>query len=239
MARVIATLPSSRTAAGYHEHKRADQAILTQPRTGHVALNGYLSRFGRVDSPQCVRCGEVETVAHFLLRCPRFFAQRSTLRGRLRGQVLSVRTLLGVPKKLICIDGVRACDRSASGSASLLVSIHPTVVTLHCLLNSHTIPSISLFSLSLSPTSSLFTLGIFKSLTVHFGATNPFIIDHCQDFHQIPCLMHHPRPNRLAHHVSPHHVSTPLLRTSVCCPSKCLSHHGAFTWSSRYISKRL
>jgi len=39
--------------------------------------------------------------------------------------------------------------------------------------------------------------------------------------------------------LSPHHVSTLLLRTSVCCPSKCLSHHGAFARSGRYISTRL
>ena len=98
LARVISTSPSSRVAAGYRELKRADQALLTQLRTGHIALNAYLHRFGRVDSPQCLRCGEVETVTHFLLRCTRFSALRSTLRGQLRGQVMSVRTLLGVPK---------------------------------------------------------------------------------------------------------------------------------------------
>jgi len=97
-ARLIATPPSTRMAAGYRELKRADQAILTQLRTDHIALNAYLHRFGRVNSPRCLCCGEFETVTHFLLQCTRFSDLLSTLCGRLQGQVMSVRTLLGVPE---------------------------------------------------------------------------------------------------------------------------------------------
>lgn len=84
----------------YHGLKRAQAAVLTQLRTGHVALNHYLHRINAIDSPLCLRCGEPETVDHYLLRCSRFLAPRQALRGRLKGQVLSTRSLLGLRKNL-------------------------------------------------------------------------------------------------------------------------------------------
>lgn len=92
--------PSAQVPRMYNGLRRAHAAILTQLRTGHIALNHYLFRFGAVDSPLCTRCGEPETVDHFLLRCSRFLAPRQVLRGQLRGQVLSIHTLLGVRKNL-------------------------------------------------------------------------------------------------------------------------------------------
>lgn len=94
-SRFDTTPPSARVTRMYRGLKRGQAALLTQLRTGHVALNQYLHRIGAVDSPLCTRCGELETVDHFLLRCPRFLEPRQTLRGQLKGQILSARSLLG------------------------------------------------------------------------------------------------------------------------------------------------
>ena len=84
----------------YRPLSRAQAATLTQLRTGHVPLNHYLHRIHAIDSPNCVACNEPETVDHYLLRCPRFRAQRQVLRRQLNGQALSARSLLGVCKNL-------------------------------------------------------------------------------------------------------------------------------------------
>ena len=56
-------------------------AILTQLRTGHCGLNGYLSKVKKIESAKCDYCGyEKETVEHFLLECPQFQEQRIILR---------------------------------------------------------------------------------------------------------------------------------------------------------------
>ncbi|EJD33661.1 hypothetical protein AURDEDRAFT_44422, partial [Auricularia subglabra TFB-10046 SS5] len=73
------TPPSARVTRVYRSLNRGHAATLTQLRTGHVALNQYLHRIGAVGSPLCTRCGEIETVDHFLLRYARFVTQRGEL----------------------------------------------------------------------------------------------------------------------------------------------------------------
>ena len=51
-------------------------AKLVQLRTGHCALNSYLHRFGKRNSPTC-ECGYgKETVEHYLLECRKYKEQR-------------------------------------------------------------------------------------------------------------------------------------------------------------------
>ncbi|KAF8596392.1 hypothetical protein BDV93DRAFT_455060 [Ceratobasidium sp. AG-I] len=56
---------------------RARAALLFQLTTGHVALQAHLCRLRVVESNVCPHCGEApETVAHYLLRCRTFTAER-------------------------------------------------------------------------------------------------------------------------------------------------------------------
>ncbi|KAG8928197.1 hypothetical protein FRC01_006320, partial [Tulasnella sp. 417] len=58
-------------------------SILVQLRTGHIALNFYLHRFARHNTPLCPTCEEPETVEHFILDCARYRRERSTLMNKL------------------------------------------------------------------------------------------------------------------------------------------------------------
>ncbi|EJD36112.1 hypothetical protein AURDEDRAFT_43289, partial [Auricularia subglabra TFB-10046 SS5] len=55
---------------------RRSASLLTQLRTGHVGLHGFLARIKAVPSALCEVCRVPETVPHFLLQCPRFRLQR-------------------------------------------------------------------------------------------------------------------------------------------------------------------
>jgi len=94
-ARLDRTPPSAKVLRSCEGLKRDEQALLTQLRTGHVALNSYLRRIHVLDSPNCQVCNEPESVDHFLLRCRRFIVPPQDMRSKLRGQVLSLRSLLG------------------------------------------------------------------------------------------------------------------------------------------------
>lgn len=75
-------------------------AKLVQLRTGHCALNSYLHRFGKKDSPTC-ECGYgKETVEHYLMECRKYREQRKTLRKNVGMGRMKVRILLGNIKVL-------------------------------------------------------------------------------------------------------------------------------------------
>ena len=112
--RIDRTPPSAKVTRSYAGLKRDEMAILTQLRTRHVTLNAYLKRIKAVDSSLCQSCSEPETVDHFLLRCHRFRDARQVLRSKLRGQPLSLRTLLGMTRNLPALMSyVKATDRLA------------------------------------------------------------------------------------------------------------------------------
>ena len=69
---------------------RPEQRVMAMLRLGHSPLNRHRHRLGRADSPLCACGNEVETVSHFLLRCPRWGARR----GVMLSQVCS---LTGMP----------------------------------------------------------------------------------------------------------------------------------------------
>ncbi|KAL1657429.1 hypothetical protein GGF50DRAFT_36003, partial [Schizophyllum commune] len=71
---------------------------VTQLRSGHVGLNGYLARVKAVDSRMCSTCRVPETVEHFLLHCRRFQGARHRLRLAMGRVPLKLTTLLGDPK---------------------------------------------------------------------------------------------------------------------------------------------
>lgn len=83
--RIDPTPPSKPALNLYKGRSRQAGSIITQLRTGHAALNGFLSRIKAVDSPLCTRCCIPETVEHFLLTCQRYNLARHSLRMAIKG----------------------------------------------------------------------------------------------------------------------------------------------------------
>jgi hypothetical protein len=78
---------------------RAQTSILTQLRTGHIALNSYLARIHKVDSPLCSACKRsIESVHHYLFECPAYRNERHVLSQALGRKARSLRYLLGNEK---------------------------------------------------------------------------------------------------------------------------------------------
>jgi ribonuclease HI len=81
--------------------KRQDTARLVCLRTGHCSLNDYLYRFGIEESPMC-ECNDeiIETVDHFLTRCPRYERERAKLIRNVGVGGMWVDELLGDAEKI-------------------------------------------------------------------------------------------------------------------------------------------
>lgn len=81
-------------------------SIIFQLRSGHIALNAYLSRFGGSDaaeSDKCPTCHVPETPEHFLVHCRQFNLQRARFRKQLKKEkhktdVLNFHALIDDPK---------------------------------------------------------------------------------------------------------------------------------------------
>lgn len=55
-------------------------SILTQLRTDHIPLNGYLCRINKTASPNCPNCpGVTENTNHYLFFCRKYNLQRHKL----------------------------------------------------------------------------------------------------------------------------------------------------------------
>ena len=97
IASIDNSLPSKKymKTMGYDTKSKA--GLFFQLRSGHIALNKYLYRFKRSDTPNCQQCdGNVpETVHHLLFDCPRYARERHKLRNKLGRQALSTAYLLG------------------------------------------------------------------------------------------------------------------------------------------------
>ncbi|KZV79509.1 hypothetical protein EXIGLDRAFT_631840, partial [Exidia glandulosa HHB12029] len=72
---------------------------LTQLRTGHIGLRGFLARIKVEPSAVCSACHVPETVEHYLLHCARFVRPRHTLRKHLK-KPLTIPILLNTPASL-------------------------------------------------------------------------------------------------------------------------------------------
>jgi ribonuclease HI len=64
---------------------RVVETAMARLRLGHVGLNEHLFRFKMRDTNLC-ECGELETIAHFLMHCPNY----NVSRGRLRNQLMKL-----------------------------------------------------------------------------------------------------------------------------------------------------
>ncbi|KLO14941.1 hypothetical protein SCHPADRAFT_850220 [Schizopora paradoxa] len=95
----------------FHKHAvklnltRRQHSMLVQLRTGHVGLNGHLFKIGRALTADCPHCeGEVETVAHFLMRCQAYERERQQhlqRRGRRPETIAELLTTPGAFKRVI------------------------------------------------------------------------------------------------------------------------------------------
>jgi hypothetical protein len=96
----------------YDDLSRPQCSILTQLRTGHIGLNAYLHRFNLALSPSCSLCDSPETIAHFLLLCPKYRRERLRLIVKLGTARLSLKLLLGTKAEHGPVFSfVRATDR--------------------------------------------------------------------------------------------------------------------------------
>ena len=96
-----------------HRISRRMASILFQLKVGHVPLNGFLHRIGKVDSPRCPACGEArETAEHFILRCPNYAYERWALHKHTRSNAPSLEDILSDPKLTIpLINYIEATSR--------------------------------------------------------------------------------------------------------------------------------
>ena len=66
----------------------------------HIPLNRFLKKIKKVDNARCPACGDlVETIAHYLLRCPGYAYERWKLAQHLEKKELpqGMKMLLGNP----------------------------------------------------------------------------------------------------------------------------------------------
>ncbi|KAJ7108961.1 hypothetical protein C8R43DRAFT_905095, partial [Mycena crocata] len=73
---------------------RRNSSLIVQLRTRMVALNAWLHKIHRADSPLCPPCHRREDVPHFIFFCSRFAHHRITLRTALGRKATSLGYLL-------------------------------------------------------------------------------------------------------------------------------------------------
>ena len=73
-------------------------SILTQLRTGNIALQLFLKKIKAMESALCPCCITPELVAHFLLHCHRYTSQRRKLRYKVGIATTSIPRLLSNEK---------------------------------------------------------------------------------------------------------------------------------------------
>ncbi|KAF8597933.1 hypothetical protein BDV93DRAFT_426313, partial [Ceratobasidium sp. AG-I] len=84
-----------------HSLPRPRASLLFQLTIGHAPLNDHLARLRVVDSKLCSHCGDgPETVAHFILRCRNFAAERHQFLAARGLDFLNLSFLLSSPLAL-------------------------------------------------------------------------------------------------------------------------------------------
>jgi hypothetical protein len=80
---------------------RALTSTIIQIRTGHIPLNAYLHRIGKINNAACDACGyRRETPLHFLTQCPNYEEFRRPLKRLLHKRTLDMRSLFTSRKSL-------------------------------------------------------------------------------------------------------------------------------------------
>ena len=76
------THPCLAPTPNHDEVDRWGQATLSQLRVGQSTLaRATLHRIGLAEDPNCLKCGEIDTVTHMLAECPADSAEKSRLWG--------------------------------------------------------------------------------------------------------------------------------------------------------------
>lgn len=88
-------LPGKHVRKLYDRLSRRQAATLSQLRTGKNRLHYYLAKARIVESGMCECKRESETVSHFVLRCPRWTAQRAEMLKTVRKHAGNLSFLLG------------------------------------------------------------------------------------------------------------------------------------------------
>uniref|UniRef100_A0A1A8H245 RNase H type-1 domain-containing protein n=1 Tax=Nothobranchius korthausae TaxID=1143690 RepID=A0A1A8H245_9TELE len=58
---------------------RREEVVISRLRFGHTGLNTTLFMIGKHNTGQCVYCGEEETIAHVVLQCRKYLAERRAM----------------------------------------------------------------------------------------------------------------------------------------------------------------
>ena len=97
ISRINSSTPSKKFIKATGFLPKSHSGILFQLRSGHIALNKYLHRINRSDTPLCLQYNQEapETVHHFLFNCPRYERERHILRSRIGRAASSTADLLG------------------------------------------------------------------------------------------------------------------------------------------------
>ena len=92
------SLPSGKYVQATAELNRNQTSILTQLRTGHIPLNGYLHRIGKAATPYCSHCpNAVEDVPHLLFYCNKYTLHRHKLTMAVNRKSFHIRHILSDP----------------------------------------------------------------------------------------------------------------------------------------------
>ncbi|KAH8826140.1 hypothetical protein DL96DRAFT_1465676 [Flagelloscypha sp. PMI_526] len=74
--------------------RRGRVSTLFQLRANHIPLNHYLYRFKCVESAGCPHCGDMETVRHFIFKCPAYARERHRMHTRIGRASSSLKGLM-------------------------------------------------------------------------------------------------------------------------------------------------
>jgi len=80
----------------YKGKPKAPCAVLAQAKTGKIALKAYLASINKADSNKC-ECGQIQTVRHVLLVCPKFEELRHQAWKHRIARHTCVKTMLNEP----------------------------------------------------------------------------------------------------------------------------------------------
>ena len=87
---------------------RLDVSHICQLQMGHIPLNAYLARIGKMTDAQCPACGHSkEDMRHFLIDCPLYAHERWTLYRHCKTRNPSLKQLLNAKKLLVPVANFR------------------------------------------------------------------------------------------------------------------------------------
>jgi len=111
MSHINPSMPSSKTSHTLTNLPWHATSILTQLRTGHVALHLFLKKIKAADSALCPHCLKPESVPHYLLYCKRFPDAHCQLRFRVSKAATLLSKLLSSKKVILHTLFYIACSK--------------------------------------------------------------------------------------------------------------------------------